>query len=78
MCICILQNSPELDEEGYSIRPEEPGYILSFYFNFNFHLLSESRMINLGFAESAETQASQVLLSLVLEMNKRHREQPDH
>ncbi|NXG20723.1 SGIP1 protein, partial [Grallaria varia] len=22
-------NSPELDEEGYSIRPEEPGYILS-------------------------------------------------
>ncbi|KAJ6662651.1 hypothetical protein lerEdw1_011788 [Lerista edwardsae] len=25
-------NSPELDEEGYSIRPEEPGYIL--------HLLS--------------------------------------
>lgn len=23
-----LQNSPELDEEGYSIRPEEPGYIL--------------------------------------------------
>lgn len=23
-----MQNSPELDEEGYSIRPEEPGYIL--------------------------------------------------
>ncbi|XFF75845.1 hypothetical protein AB1E18_002064 [Capra hircus] len=44
-------NSPELDEEGYSIRPEEPGYILSLYFNLNFHLLSESRMINLGFAE---------------------------
>ncbi|NWV33376.1 SGIP1 protein, partial [Grantiella picta] len=28
-------NSPELDEEGYSIRPEEPGYILS-------HFLSSS------------------------------------
>lgn len=26
--LCSLQNSPELDEEGYSIRPEEPGYIL--------------------------------------------------
>lgn len=25
-----IQNSPELDEEGYSIRPEEPGYILWF------------------------------------------------
>ncbi|NXY56135.1 SGIP1 protein, partial [Callaeas wilsoni] len=24
-------NSPELDEEGYSIRPEEPGYILWFW-----------------------------------------------
>ncbi|NXH10491.1 SGIP1 protein, partial [Bucco capensis] len=24
-------NSPELDEEGYSIRPEEPGYILDFF-----------------------------------------------
>ncbi|KFO23207.1 SH3-containing GRB2-like protein 3-interacting protein 1, partial [Fukomys damarensis] len=24
-------NSPELDEEGYSIRPEEPGYILSLF-----------------------------------------------
>lgn len=33
MCVCVLQNSPELDEEGYSIRPEEPGYIL-FFFNF--------------------------------------------
>lgn len=26
--LCPMQNSPELDEEGYSIRPEEPGYIL--------------------------------------------------
>lgn len=26
-----IQNSPELDEEGYSIRPEEPGYILWFW-----------------------------------------------
>lgn len=26
--MCPIQNSPELDEEGYSIRPEEPGYIL--------------------------------------------------
>ncbi|XP_074076688.1 SH3-containing GRB2-like protein 3-interacting protein 1 [Macrotis lagotis] len=25
VCACVLQNSPELDEEGYSIRPEEPG-----------------------------------------------------
>lgn len=28
VCVCPIQNSPELDEEGYSIRPEEPGYIL--------------------------------------------------
>uniref|UniRef100_A0A8D2MMF3 MHD domain-containing protein n=1 Tax=Zonotrichia albicollis TaxID=44394 RepID=A0A8D2MMF3_ZONAL len=26
-----VSNSPELDEEGYSIRPEEPGYILWFW-----------------------------------------------
>ncbi|EHB12305.1 SH3-containing GRB2-like protein 3-interacting protein 1, partial [Heterocephalus glaber] len=32
-------NSPELDEEGYSIRPEEPGYILSL---FHFYSSSES------------------------------------
>uniref|UniRef100_A0A8D2MLH1 MHD domain-containing protein n=1 Tax=Zonotrichia albicollis TaxID=44394 RepID=A0A8D2MLH1_ZONAL len=32
-CFVLLpmQNSPELDEEGYSIRPEEPGYILWFW-----------------------------------------------
>nr|KAF6507953.1 SH3GL interacting endocytic adaptor 1 [Rousettus aegyptiacus] len=38
-------NSPELDEEGYSIRPEEPGYILSlllfFYFNVYFSLIKQ-------------------------------------
>ncbi|KAF4021693.1 hypothetical protein G4228_013808 [Cervus hanglu yarkandensis] len=38
-----IENSPELDEEGYSIRPEEPGYILSLYFKLNFHLLSERK-----------------------------------
>nr|XP_031361337.1 SH3-containing GRB2-like protein 3-interacting protein 1 [Lonchura striata domestica] len=39
-------NSPELDEEGYSIRPEEPGYILWFWLC----LLGSSLQQELGFA----------------------------
>lgn len=42
-----MQNSPELDEEGYSIRPEEPGYILCC----GLGLLAYNLQDELGFTE---------------------------
>ncbi|KAL4683745.1 hypothetical protein H8959_021439, partial [Pygathrix nigripes] len=51
-------NSPELDEEGYSIRPEEPGYILSLFFYSNFHSLSRNRKHFYSSSESEEEEES--------------------